>query len=405
MVSRIRTTLGGDDPYPAGRKGPSTQELLELLERSRKARLARGAATSVEGAVAGTVTAEPKPQYRPYSVFDAIVEGSKLPGRELTPVASPTALPTPTPQPSPLDYEDVTRGSGIVNKTKELFFDLPKELYDSIPVDPTMPWDWFSFVDRDERTGAPKYFNFDFGRNEDEKASLSRALQLMKGQASGSLDQLQRAAVLPAMLSSAAASEIPGYSKIPKLPIAYSDSANERTKDAIRNIFDAAERNEMGTLSNSAVNNLILDFPETLMKIHGDESLGTQLFQEITSPFGIGELLAGGAPLRRGATSLRNVARATEAVPIAPRLPNIVDQARAVTMRPEHQAWMESGSLLTNPIGKAVHFATRHVNPYGLADADDPVHLINMSVAMRDTTISDAVKGMNSWVLRQGDPK
>ena len=90
--------------------------------------------------------------------------------------------------------------------------------------------------------------------------------------------------------------------------------------------------------------------------------------------------------------------------PVAVRLPEIVDQARATTMRPEHQAWMVAGSGFTNPIGKAAHFAARHLNPNGLADADDPIHLIEMSVATRDTTIGDAVKGMNSWVLREGDP-
>ena len=89
MVSRITTTLGGDDPYPARRGGPSLQELLDLLERSRKARLARGVAADVEAEVEQTVTAEPKPVYRAYSPYDALIEGSKFPERELAPITGP----------------------------------------------------------------------------------------------------------------------------------------------------------------------------------------------------------------------------------------------------------------------------------------------------------------------------
>ena len=404
----VSPTIGlGGYRGPESTRGRSASQILEELRRRQRYQLASGGATDVEEAVEGTVIAERKPQYRPYSVFDAIIDYSKLQGLEPTPVTRPTAVPTPTPQPSSLGYDQVTRGPGWKNQTLELFVDLPKALYGSIPADPTMPWDWFSFVERDERTGGPKYFNFDLGRNEDEKASLSRALQLMKGQASTSLEDLQKAAVIPALLGSTAASKIPGYNKIPKFPTAYSDSAHERVGNVV-SLWRSGHK-PMGSIA------------DDLLKIHRDEPLGTQFVQEATSPFGMLELAVGGTPFRSGGTSLRNVARTTEAVPTAPRLPNIVDQARAVTMRPEHQAWMEAKTVFTIPIqpwglpetslkvpalvNRAVHFAVRHVNKFGLADVDNPVHLIEMSVAMRDNDISDAVKGMNSWVLRQGDPK
>ena len=403
MVSRITTSLGDSGGYPGRREGTSTQELLEMLERLRKNKLARSGATQAEEAIEGTVTAEPQPQYRPYNQYDFLRESAAIPGLAPSPVTSPGAVPTPTPQPQGMDYERVTRGPGFLDQSQEVFLDLPKELYNSLPLDPTMPWDWFSFVDRDERTGAPKYFNLDTGflKNEDEKAAFSRALSIIGGQLSGSLEDLQKAAAIPAMLMSAGVSEIPGYSKMPKLPTAYSDSANERTKSVIS--LWLSGHKPMGSIA------------DDLLKIHQDEPLATQLLQEISSPFGMAELAAGGSPFRRGATSLRNIARTADATPVAPRLPNIVDKARAVTMRPEHQAWMES-TTLDLPLGfgktlqvpalfnRAVHFAARHVNKFGLADADDPVHLIEMSVAMRDNDISDAVKGMNSWVLRQGDP-
>jgi hypothetical protein len=36
---------------------------------------------------------------------------------------------------------------------------------------------------------------------------------------------------------------------------------------------------------------------------------------------------------------------------------------------------------------------------------DEPIHLINMSVANRDEGINDAVRGLRAWVLRAGDPR
>ena len=369
------------------RRRRSASEMLEELKRRRRESMAREGATAAEEGVAGTVTAQSQYNPRPPSPV-------ATPGAIPTPtprtasstrVSGPSALPIPVPQEQGLDYERLTRGPGFIPQSKELLFDIPKALFQSIP---TSPRD-------DELWVGPM--------NEDERASFSKAVRLIGGQVSGSLDQLQKASVVTGLIPAALGSTIPGYDKIPKAPWAYSESATDRAKEVLGEVFSGEK--PLGNLG------------EDLVTIHKDEGTGTQIFQELTSGFGMFELAAGGSPFRRGGQAALSItARAPGTEPVAVRLPSIVDQARATTMRPEHQAWLES-TTLDLPVGfgkslkvpallnQAAHWATRHVNPNGLADADDPIHLINMSVATRDTTIGDAVKGMNSWVLREGDPR
>ena len=210
-------SLGGGSSFMPPRRRRSASEMLEELKRRRRESMAREGATAAEEGVAGTVTAQSQYNPRPPSPV-------ATPGAIPTPtprtasstrVSGPSALPIPVPQEQGLDYERLTRGPGFLPKSQELFFDIPKALFQSIPTS-----------SRDDELWVGPM-------NEDERASFSKAVRLIGGQVSGSLDQLQKASVVTGLIPAAAASTIPGYDKIPKAPYAYSESATDRAKEAL----------------------------------------------------------------------------------------------------------------------------------------------------------------------------
>ena len=162
---------------------------------------------------------------------------------------------------------------------------------------------------------------------------------------------------------------------------------------------------------------------ERLTAIHKKEPGFTQFFQEMTSPS-----MMFGAPAAKGglkALSPRQKARQaiqqmnltggeTPTIARVAEIPAIKDLAYELQISPKNREWLNRKTWFTLPgteiafpsfVNRSTNFAVRHLNPNGIADPEDPGHLIMLASGLKDDLIGDAVALTAAQFLKFGDPR
>ncbi len=94
--------------------------------------------------------------------------------------------------------------------------------------------------------------------------------------------------------------------------------------------------------------------------------------------------------------------------------PAIKDLAYELLISPKNREWLNRKTWFTLPgteiavpsfVNRSTNFAVRHLNPNGIADPEDPGHLIMLASGLKDDLIGDAVALTAAQFLKFGDPR
>ena len=411
----VSPTIGlGGYRAPEVTRGRSASQILEELRRRQRYQLASAGATEAERLTEERVVPRPLPQStKPLNAFE-IIRGSSSLGPErlkdvrwgMWPKEADPRLPA---------YQ-----GNFLEKSEDFFKDLfqgPKQL---------------RIHTVDERTGAEKWFP---GMSQEERQEFFRGGNALLTPLKVALNAWQQTDAatslgLGALLHS---NPVTGYlANSPALGWKYGKDewyGDLKTPYSDKAIADAQKvisehvAQLGGQLVGAPTQDLGGSLIERLTAIHKKESGLTQFVQELTSPssiatWGIG-IPAGAkalSPRKQALQSIREglVDRGEIAtIGQIAKTPAIKDLAYELLISPKNQEWLSRTTWVTLPgtnlqvpsvVNRSAHFAMKHLNPNGIADPEDPAHLIMLASGLKDDLIGDAVALTAAQFLKHGDP-